>query len=259
MALSSSSHLSSNRNLTDTLPLCTTSQEDIPGKFGSHTSNPTTSKERFFKPKSNLNSLEMQGSKCKNKSLSATQGQDISKRFFKHKTNFQEQKGKNINNKTCSSTSNTYTVAQDTRNAHSQQNINFNITKSNRNYPGQNLKKTQYNHLGNMNESAKERFLSVNPLTQQKVQPQVSVASNYGESSSDVSQSTEEGTSDVVTPKELSEYEKLDQKARVVYVSKLRQLGWLMGLDGKWQKDEEAEFDSDEDEPPSPKTLLQGS
>lgn len=40
--------------------------------------------------------------------------------------------------------------------------------------------------------------------------------------------------------------------ARRKHFSRLRQAGWIMGLDGKWQKDENAEFDSDEDEPPPP-------
>lgn len=43
--------------------------------------------------------------------------------------------------------------------------------------------------------------------------------------------------------------------ARRKHFSRLRQAGWIMGLDGKWQKDENAEFDSDEDEPPPPPTL----
>ena len=42
------------------------------------------------------------------------------------------------------------------------------------------------------------------------------------------------------------------EKARREYFSRLRQAGWIMGLDGKWYKDENAEFDSDEDEPPMP-------
>ena len=52
------------------------------------------------------------------------------------------------------------------------------------------------------------------------------------------------GTSDV--KKVLSPSE----KARREHFSRLRQAGWIMGLDGKWYKDENAEFDSDEDEPP---------
>ena len=40
------------------------------------------------------------------------------------------------------------------------------------------------------------------------------------------------------------------EKARREHFSRLRQAGWIMGLDGKWYKDENAEFDSDEDEPP---------
>lgn len=40
--------------------------------------------------------------------------------------------------------------------------------------------------------------------------------------------------------------------ARREHFSRLRQAGWIMGLDGKWHKDENAEFDSDEDEPPPP-------
>lgn len=42
------------------------------------------------------------------------------------------------------------------------------------------------------------------------------------------------------------------EKARREHFSRLRQAGWIMGLDGKWYKDENAEFDSDEDEPPPP-------
>ena len=42
------------------------------------------------------------------------------------------------------------------------------------------------------------------------------------------------------------------EKARREHFSRLRQAGWIMGLDGKWYKDENAEFDSDEDEPPLP-------
>ena len=42
------------------------------------------------------------------------------------------------------------------------------------------------------------------------------------------------------------------EKARREHFSRLRQAGWIMGLDGKWYKDENAEFDSDEDEPPMP-------
>lgn len=41
------------------------------------------------------------------------------------------------------------------------------------------------------------------------------------------------------------------EKARREHFSRLRQAGWIMGLDGKWYKDENAEFDSDEDEPPT--------
>lgn len=54
------------------------------------------------------------------------------------------------------------------------------------------------------------------------------------------------GSSDL--KKELSPKE----KARREHFSRLRQAGWIMGLDGKWYKDENAEFDSDEDEPPLP-------
>lgn len=54
------------------------------------------------------------------------------------------------------------------------------------------------------------------------------------------------GTSDV--EKVLSPSE----KARREHFSRLRQAGWIMGLNGKWYKDENAEFDSDEDEPPPP-------
>jgi len=42
------------------------------------------------------------------------------------------------------------------------------------------------------------------------------------------------------------------EQARREHFSRLRQAGWIMGLDGKWHKDEDAEFDSDEDEPPPP-------
>ena len=42
------------------------------------------------------------------------------------------------------------------------------------------------------------------------------------------------------------------EQARREHFSRLRQAGWIMGLDGKWYKDENAEFDSDEDEPPPP-------
>lgn len=42
------------------------------------------------------------------------------------------------------------------------------------------------------------------------------------------------------------------ERARREHFSRLRQAGWIMGLDGKWYKDENAEFDSDEDEPPPP-------
>ena len=42
------------------------------------------------------------------------------------------------------------------------------------------------------------------------------------------------------------------EKARREHFSRLRQAGWIIGLDGKWYKDENAEFDSDEDEPPPP-------
>jgi len=42
------------------------------------------------------------------------------------------------------------------------------------------------------------------------------------------------------------------EQARREHFSRLRQAGWIMGLDGKWFKDEDAEFDSDEDEPPPP-------
>lgn len=42
------------------------------------------------------------------------------------------------------------------------------------------------------------------------------------------------------------------EQARREHFSRLRQAGWIMGLDGKWYKDEDAEFDSDEDEPPPP-------
>ena len=42
------------------------------------------------------------------------------------------------------------------------------------------------------------------------------------------------------------------EQARREHFSRLRQAGWIMGLDGKWSKDEDAEFDSDEDEPPPP-------
>ena len=42
------------------------------------------------------------------------------------------------------------------------------------------------------------------------------------------------------------------EQARREHFSRLRQSGWIMGLDGKWCKDEDAEFDSDEDEPPPP-------
>lgn len=43
-----------------------------------------------------------------------------------------------------------------------------------------------------------------------------------------------------------------DERARREHFSRLRQAGWIMGSDGKWCKDENAEFDSDEDEPPLP-------
>lgn len=49
-------------------------------------------------------------------------------------------------------------------------------------------------------------------------------------------------------PRELSP----DERARREHFSRLRQAGWIMGSDGKWCKDENAEFDSDEDEPPLP-------
>jgi len=42
------------------------------------------------------------------------------------------------------------------------------------------------------------------------------------------------------------------EQARREHFSRLRQAGWIMGLDGKWCKDDNAEFDSDEDEPPPP-------
>lgn len=42
------------------------------------------------------------------------------------------------------------------------------------------------------------------------------------------------------------------EQARREHFSRLRQAGWIMGLDGKWYKDKDAEFDSDEDEPPPP-------
>ena len=43
-----------------------------------------------------------------------------------------------------------------------------------------------------------------------------------------------------------------NDQARREHFTRLRQAGWIMGLDGKWYKDEDAEFDSDEDEPPPP-------
>lgn len=42
------------------------------------------------------------------------------------------------------------------------------------------------------------------------------------------------------------------EQARREHFSRLRQAGWIMGLDEKWYKDDNAEFDSDEDEPPPP-------
>ena len=39
------------------------------------------------------------------------------------------------------------------------------------------------------------------------------------------------------------------------YYTKLISTGWIMGTDGKWKKDETAEFDSDEEEPPLPPDL----
>lgn len=42
------------------------------------------------------------------------------------------------------------------------------------------------------------------------------------------------------------------EQSRREHFSRLRQAGWIMGLDGKWYKDENVEFDSDEDEPPPP-------
>lgn len=43
--------------------------------------------------------------------------------------------------------------------------------------------------------------------------------------------------------------ESVEEKARRDYSARLRRDGWIMGLDGKWKKDENVEFDSDEDEP----------
>ncbi|KAK3727495.1 hypothetical protein QZH41_018362 [Actinostola sp. cb2023] len=105
-------------------------------------------------------------------------------------------------------------------------------------------------------DAMKDRFLSINPLTKQKCDAQ-ETCDNEKNSGVNVrlSHVLTVGTSTIVN-EELSEYEKLDNKSKALYISKLRQLGWVMGLDGKWQKDENAEFDSDEDEPPSPKSVL---
>lgn len=49
--------------------------------------------------------------------------------------------------------------------------------------------------------------------------------------------------------KELSE-EEAREKAKANYFLNLRMSGWRLDRDGKWVKDENVEFDSDEDEPP---------
>ncbi|XP_032219352.2 sodium channel modifier 1 [Nematostella vectensis] len=42
------------------------------------------------------------------------------------------------------------------------------------------------------------------------------------------------------------------KKLRAEYLVRMRQQGWIMGNDGKWRRDQDAEFDSDEEEPPHP-------
>ncbi|KAH9383047.1 hypothetical protein HPB48_023769 [Haemaphysalis longicornis] len=49
--------------------------------------------------------------------------------------------------------------------------------------------------------------------------------------------------------KELSE-EEAREKAKADYFLNLRMSGWKLDRDGKWVKDENVEFDSDEEEPP---------
>lgn len=64
------------------------------------------------------------------------------------------------------------------------------------------------------------------------------------------------GKSMCKTPSSTSSQKKAElspsEQARREHFSRLRQAGWIMGLDGKWYKDENAEFDSDSDEPPPP-------
>ncbi|KXJ09167.1 sodium channel modifier 1 [Exaiptasia diaphana] len=176
--------------------------------------------------------------------------------FFKAKTTFNSQTSYTRDYE--SSSSSTQNISKQTQNKYKNNSFlrkNETINPSSAHLKQDNHSKsstTKYNHLGNRKDLAKQRFLSVNPLTQQQVQPEGELCSvsenkqNDGNSTHNIS----------TAQQELSEYDKLDQNSKALYVSKLRQLGWVLGLDGKWLKDENAEFDSDEEEPPSPKTVL---
>lgn len=113
----------------------------------------------------------------------------------------------------------------------------------------QSTSKNDFNYLGVKRKSAKQRFLSVNPLTQRKNQPKIEQKTH---------QSSQEYSSlqTSMLRTEPSDYDKLDANSKTLYISRLRQIGWVLGLNGEWLKDESAEFDSDEDQPPSPNSIL---
>lgn len=176
--------------------------------------------------------------------------------FFRAKTNFNSQ-ATNSNFDYKSATSSTQNISKQSQDSHGNYAsfLRPNTSLSNVVHTKQNnISKRSpigFNHLGNRKDLAKRRFLAVNPLTQKKVQPEEELCDVFENEQNSVS-STQNSTAQ----QELSEYDKLDQTSKALYVSKLRQLGWILGLDGKWQKDENVEFDSDEDESPSPKSIL---
>lgn len=122
----------------------------------------------------------------------------------------------------------------------------------------------------------RDKFLSVNPLTKQKVNLQETKNPVcHGENGEDtkLNQSNSKSTFDTSKTSDSSVHNRansstffshdqhstlnnLDVNSKALYLSKLRQIGWILGTDGKWEKDENAEFESDEDEPPSPRTIL---
>jgi len=191
-------------------------------------------KGRFFGPKSKFS----QHNNCQNAasiSVCLNNHHGLNKDISKTNTNSSIQDNKSSIN-TSNSTSETKTLAQNPIDfvASSKEKSNTSVKN-----------KMEYNYLGVKRKAMKDRFLSVNPLTQQKSLPEATTAGN--EQDKVVEQQTQ---------RELSECDKLDQKSKALYITKLRQLGWVKGLDGTWQKDDNAEFDSDEEEPPSPKTVL---